>query len=178
MSEVVLDVPVFCHCLLVMTSLAECLPVRHVPEELFVSSVRNDVVNNRCSDQPSVLVAPRAQRMLVKEHKPCFTPPIIITSFIAALPVVLVECFMLFTIITAVIYQLITVWMFAGCLRSVRHLYSFLHKPCGGAGRACVYLYTDSISQRFTYVKILLPIIYSHLLSRFNNLSNSFKPIP
>ena len=117
----VLHVPVFCHCLLVMTSLAECLPVRCIPEELFVSSVWNDVIHNRCSLENTVLVAPRAQRMLVKEYKPCFTPPIIIASFIAAFPVVLMERFMLFTVITAVIYQLVTVWMFAGCLRSVWH---------------------------------------------------------
>ena len=46
-----------------MALLAERLPVRSVPEELLISSVRNDVIHNRCRSSYAMTQALLAEWM-------------------------------------------------------------------------------------------------------------------
>ena len=51
----------------VMASFTERLPVVLIPEELLISAVRNDVVDNRCLDISSLLGALGTERMRLQE---------------------------------------------------------------------------------------------------------------
>ena len=60
-------VSIFCHRFMVVTFLTKWLPIASVPEELRITSVRHDVVNDRRLDVPSVLPAAGAQWIGTKE---------------------------------------------------------------------------------------------------------------
>ena len=66
-SIVILRVAVFCPGLPVMAVFAERLPVGLVPEQLLISTVRNDVVDDRRLDVPSFLGALGAERVRPQE---------------------------------------------------------------------------------------------------------------
>lgn len=56
-------VDVLGQCLSVVALFAESLPVVLVPEQLLITTVRNDVIHHRCPDKPAVLHALHTQRM-------------------------------------------------------------------------------------------------------------------
>ena len=61
-------------------AMAQGLPVAPVPEELLITTVRNDVVNVRCLHVPSFLHALHAQRVCLKVLFPGFPPSRSVTS--------------------------------------------------------------------------------------------------
>ena len=48
----------------IMTRFAECLPVAPVPEQLLVSPMRNDMIDDLCGSDSTFAFARRAQRVL------------------------------------------------------------------------------------------------------------------
>lgn len=57
-----------------MTFLAESLPVAFIPEELRVTTVGNDVINDRRLGVPSFLEALLTKWVCCKEDTPCLVP--------------------------------------------------------------------------------------------------------
>jgi len=66
-----LDIPI-CRCTVfpsrffVVARLAQRLPVAFVPKQIFITSVRSDMVNDRCFSVSSLLQTLGAERMLFK----------------------------------------------------------------------------------------------------------------
>ena len=65
------------HAVMAMT---QGLPVAPVPEELLVTTMRNDVIDIRCLHEPSFLHALHAQRVCLKVLLPGFPPSRSVTS--------------------------------------------------------------------------------------------------
>jgi hypothetical protein len=65
---------VFGHGFMVMTRFTKRLPVALIPEQLLVSSVRNDMVHHRRLPVKIPLQAPNAKWMKLQETKPGFVP--------------------------------------------------------------------------------------------------------
>lgn len=78
-SVMELLIAVLRHGLMVVAALTKCLPVALIPEQLCIPSVWDDVINNRCFHQPSLLHAPDAEGMCFQETCPCFLPPAIVS---------------------------------------------------------------------------------------------------
>ena len=80
-----LDIPI-CRCTVlsarffVVARLAQRLPVALVPKQIFITSVRYDVVNDRCLGISSLLQALGAQRMLSQELSAYLLPPAAIAT--------------------------------------------------------------------------------------------------
>ncbi len=65
---------VFMHGLPIMTPFAQGLPVTPIPEELLVTTVRDDVIHVRCLHVLPFLHALHTQRVLIKVLLPGFPP--------------------------------------------------------------------------------------------------------
>ena len=63
-----------------MASLAERFPVRLIPEQALVTSVRNNVIHNGCRDDLALRLAEGAQRMLLQEESAGLTPAAVLGS--------------------------------------------------------------------------------------------------
>ena len=61
-------------------AMAQGLPVALVPEELLVTTMRNDVIDIRCLHEPSFLHALHAQRVCLKVLLPGFLPRTAVAS--------------------------------------------------------------------------------------------------
>ena len=59
-SVVVQGLSVFTPCFVVVAGFAQRLPVAFVPEKLWITAVRDDVVNDRCGNVPSMSFTLRA----------------------------------------------------------------------------------------------------------------------
>ena len=59
---------------------AQGLPVAPVPEELLITTMRNDVIDIRCLHEPSFLHALHAQRVCLKVLLPGFLPRTAVAS--------------------------------------------------------------------------------------------------
>jgi hypothetical protein len=64
----------------IMAAFAERLPVALVPEQITVSSMRRDVINDRGGNRPAVSAALGAQWMLAQEQRSRTAPSGIITT--------------------------------------------------------------------------------------------------
>lgn len=64
----------------VVASLAQCLMVLWVPEQLVVALVWFDVVNNACRDNLTEYAVHHAQRMLSQVTRPILLPPAAVTT--------------------------------------------------------------------------------------------------
>jgi hypothetical protein len=102
--------------LLIVASLTERLPVVSVPEELRITSVRNDVVNDRC---PRVLwrillKTPDAQRMRAKEllRLPC--PSAVVATLAGRSRLIYVQWLVLVAVLLTRFDQGTAAWVFAG----------------------------------------------------------------
>ena len=73
-SVLVLDVPVFGHRLMVMAALTQRLPVRFVPEQVRVATMRLDMIHDRCRDEPSFLFASDTPWMTFQKELPGLLP--------------------------------------------------------------------------------------------------------
>ena len=58
----------------VMTRFTEWLPIAPIPEQFLVTTVRNNVIHNRCFGIASLLSAFRTQRVALKERFACLLP--------------------------------------------------------------------------------------------------------
>ena len=63
-----------------VVTMAKGLPVAPVPEELLVTTMRNDVIDIRCLHEPSFLHALHAQRVCLKVLLPGFLPRTAVAS--------------------------------------------------------------------------------------------------
>jgi len=63
-----------------MASLAERFPVRLIPEQALVTSVRNNVIHNGCRDDLALRLAEGAQRMLLQEESAGLTPAAVVPT--------------------------------------------------------------------------------------------------
>ena len=82
-----------------MVPMAKGLPVASIPEELLVTTVRNDVVDVRRLLIPSFLHALHAQRVLPKVLLPGLSPGSSIASSSSGPYLFLVQCFMAITVL-------------------------------------------------------------------------------
>ena len=67
-----------------MAALAKGLPVFFIPEELLISSVRDDVIHDRCRGQYTVLSAFRTERISLQEGSTGFTPTAVVPALYRA----------------------------------------------------------------------------------------------
>jgi hypothetical protein len=61
-----------------MVMLAECLPIRIVPEQIDISAVRDLMIYSESGREAKFLEAFHAERMLLKEPLACLLPSIVI----------------------------------------------------------------------------------------------------
>ena len=107
-----------------MMMLAERLPVRLIPEESRGTSVRNDMIHNRCRRRLVFLPALRTQWMSSQEPLPCPLPPAAVPTLSSALPIRCMQRCMFAAVRLTVWNQGWTTRMLARCVWSPRH--SFL----------------------------------------------------
>jgi len=74
------EISVLAGCLLIVTLLAQRLPIVTIPEELHVSTMRNDMIHDLCTGILTVPLALSTERMCMKESFACLLPPPTITS--------------------------------------------------------------------------------------------------
>lgn len=127
-SVPVLDVPVFGHRLMVMTALAQGLPVLFIPEQIRVAAVRLDMIHDGCRDEPSFFLAANTPGMTFQEKHPGFLPLSPVATQHCALPFAPALPFMFITILSSVRHQLWASRILAGRLRSSWHSYHLRHQ--------------------------------------------------
>ena len=84
-------------CFYVMMMPAQALPVALIPEQLLVTTVRNNVMHNRCFGIASLLPAFRTQRVALKERFACLLPAAAIAALCGRPCYLRVERLVLFT---------------------------------------------------------------------------------
>lgn len=130
-SVSVLDIPVFRHRLMVMTALAQRLPILFIPEQVRVAAMRLDMIHDGCRDEPSFFLAANTPGMTFQEKHPGFLPLSPVATQHRVLPFALALLFMFLTIFSPIRHQPWASRILARCLRSSWHRISFLplHKP-------------------------------------------------
>jgi len=126
---------IFESCLLIVTVFAERLPVRSVPEEFLVATVRHDVVDHRRLHIPwrYLLHAPHTKRMLREELPALLLPPASVPSCSGGRSAVTgMLLLMFFAILLPRRYKLGTARMPAGNLGLVWHRPHLHHKRPAG----------------------------------------------
>ena len=103
----------------VVTPFAKRLPVILVPEQNFISSVRLDMIHNRCRRQFSCPLTHYAKRLLCQELLSCLLPTITVATLNGTSSVTDVQFGMLAAV--TIVRQLRATGMFAWFLRSFRH---------------------------------------------------------
>ena len=121
MSVGVGRVDVFGQRLLIVTTLAERLPVVLVPEKFLVSTVRNDVIHHRCPDVLALLGTLHTERMSFQIRLSDFLPPPVVSTLRCRAGHLWMERQVPLTVEPAGFYQLRAAGMMAWCLWSVRH---------------------------------------------------------
>ena len=96
-----------------VVTVTEGLPVALVPEELLVSSVRNDVIHIGCLDVLAFLHALHAQGVRRKVTLACLLPCAAVASPCCRPHIFRVQGFMLLTVLRAVGYERRTAWVLA-----------------------------------------------------------------
>nr|DAY97717.1 MAG TPA: hypothetical protein [Caudoviricetes sp.] len=122
-------IPVLGHGLCVVARLAQRLPVFLVPEQLLVTSMGNDVVNNSGWHNLSLLLAADTQWMGSKKCLSGSLPSSVVSFLFCGLGVMVVERGVFLTVHRAVRNEPTTAGMFAGCVRSARHSLILPGKP-------------------------------------------------
>ena len=105
-------------CLDGMMAVAERLPVALIPEELLVSSVRNDVVHVGCLDVLAFLHALHAEGVRLKVTLACPLPRLAIASACCRPHLLWVLRLVYLTVLLPVGNEGSAAWMTAGCVRS------------------------------------------------------------
>lgn len=119
---------------MIMAALAKGLPVLFIPEQLRITAVRCDVVDDRCRNEASLCFATDAPGMTFQEELPGLLPFPSVATQPRALPFPLALPFMFITILPSVRPVRHKLWasrILARCLWSSWHRISFLplHKP-------------------------------------------------
>ena len=102
-------------------AMAERLPVALVPEELLVSSVRNDVVNVGCFDVPAFLHALHAEGVSLKVPLSNLLPRSTVASACCGPLRLWVHSLVRLAVLLPAGYKRWTPWVTAGCVRTERH---------------------------------------------------------
>lgn len=118
---------VFSSCLLIVMLLTKRLPVVLIPKELLISTVRHDVVDDRCLHVPSFPLAHTTKRMRCEKSPALLLPPAAIPTACSRPGNLRVKRQVLLTIFTSRHNQLTTTGLAAGNHRFLRHP-SFLPK--------------------------------------------------
>lgn len=147
-SVSVLDIPVFRHRLMVMTALAQGLPVSFVPEQIRVAAMRLDMIYDRCRDEPSFLFASDAPGVTLQKELPGFLPLSPVAAQHRVLPFALALLFMFVTIFSPIRHQPWASRILARCLWSSWHSYHLRHQKR-----------TDGFKPR-SFILFLLIIVY------------------
>ena len=121
LSILIFLISVFGHSLTVMAAFTKRLPVRFIPEQLLIPSVRHDMVNHLRLHEPPFLLALLTQRMPFQKTFPRFPPPAVIPTPGSIHTVSPVQCRMFLTELP--VRQLRASRMPARLLRSPRHDY-------------------------------------------------------
>ena len=116
-------ISVLCHRFSVVALLAKTLPVRPIPEQLWVAAVRHDVVNHSGSGVSPLLHADNAQRMRLQICSARLLPPAVIAAFGCRSDFFRMQCFVFRTVFLSVWNQCRTTGMLTGCVWSVWHLF-------------------------------------------------------
>lgn len=109
------------HGLGVVARLTQRLPVLLVPEQLLVTSMGNDVVNNSGWHNLTLLLATDTQWVGRKECLSGSLPPSVVAFLLCGLGVVVVERGVILTVHRTVGNEPTTAGVFAWCVRSARH---------------------------------------------------------
>ena len=105
-------------CFLIVVLSAERLPVALIPEQLLISPVRYDMVDNRCRGDSSFLQTHHAQRVELEEALSRFPPPGVISSGGGASAQRIRRPFLpVFFAISAFFAQIWAAWKSAGAFR-------------------------------------------------------------
>ena len=157
----IFDVPVVRHRLMIMAALAKGLPVFFVPEELCITTMRYDMVNDCRRNETSLCLAANAPRMTFQEELPGLLPLSTVATCLCTVPVALALPFVFVTIFSSIGYQPGAARILAGRLRSSWHLHHLRHQKR-----------TDSISPR-PFILFISRSIKHHVHRRF--VQDSFR---
>lgn len=113
---------------MIMAALAKGLPVLFIPEQLRITAVRYDVVDDRCRNEASLCFATDAPGMTFQEELPGLLPfPSVATCFCTG-PFTLALAFVFVTIFSSIWYQPGAARILTGRLWSSRHLHHLRHQ--------------------------------------------------
>lgn len=112
-----------CHRFSVMALLAKTLPVCPVPEQLWITAVRHDVVNHSCSGVSPLFHADNAQWMRLQICSARLLPPTAVAASGCRPHLFRMQCPVFRTVFLSVWNQSRTAWMLTGCVWSVWHLF-------------------------------------------------------
>ena len=114
-------VDVFGQRLLIVTTLAERLPVVLIPEKFLITTVWNDVIHNRCPDVLALLGTLHTERMSFQIRLSDFLPPPVVSTLRCRAGHLWMERQVLLTVEPAGFHQLWAAGVMARCLWSVWH---------------------------------------------------------
>ena len=141
-SETVLHVPVFCHCLYIMMMLAQRLPVALIPEEFHVSTMWNDMIHDCSLGNLPLCITSHANGIRLQELLPCLLPFVTVSTLTRIFTISHVHRLMLIAVLLSIWNQPCTHWMFAGYVRSSRHMIISQYKsPEGSLPQGSVLFY-------------------------------------
>jgi hypothetical protein len=98
LSVFVFLITVFCHRLSIMAILTQRLPVGLIPEQFFISTMRNHMVHNGGFHQLPTFPAPDTQRVFFQVPSPGFPPASVITPLRCSGTLCLIQIAVFFTI--------------------------------------------------------------------------------
>ena len=104
-----------------VVTVAQGLPVALVPEQLRITTMRDDMVNVRCLHIPAFLHALHTQRMCLQESFSCFPPSTAIASTTCTPHFFRMHWLMYLTVFRSIGNQRSAAWMFAGRFRTAGH---------------------------------------------------------
>ncbi len=143
---------------MIMAALAKGLPVLFIPEELCITTVRFDMVDDRRRDESSFCFAADAPGMTFQEELSGFLPFPSITAGLCTGPLALALAFVFLTIFSPIGYQPGAARILTGRFRSSWHLHHLRHQKR-----------TDGIS---SWSFILFLVILSYHTDRTVNKRN------
>ena len=109
------------HGLGIMARLTQRLPVFLVPEQLRVTPMRDDVIDNRCGYNLTHLLAAYTQWVGSKESFPGSLPPSVVAFLLCGFGIVIMKWGVFLTVHRAIGNKPCTTGMLAWGVRSVRH---------------------------------------------------------
>ena len=114
----------FISCFLIVTLLTQRLPVRFIPEQGWITAMRNDMIHNCCFDIPWWILshASDTEWMLNQEPFAFLLPPRVVSTLGSSTYFFRVQWLVCFTILLPWRYQCTAAWVPAGNIRFVWHV--------------------------------------------------------